>query len=499
MNRRQALLGLGAGALELLVRRRPVLGQTPPAPSPKEQLKDLSRLDHLAEEIRLASKAGAFDVCAAAIHAGAEPSTLIGAAFLTGVQEIRPRSVGGKLHAVMMVESSFQLIEHLSPRDRWLAALWTVNDCKVSQRRDERDENDWKLPPRPQVTFGSLEQAHREWQAAFDSWDAERADRAVVGLLSLVDPTHIFELLWPVAARSYTDIGHKIIFCTQVERALRRIGSEHAETALRSLVNGLLYEDSKGRQMGSFDLAQQRLAKMPAGWLEGKEDPGESLGLLHRLRDTNCEQAQDLVLEAFRSGLGPATVWDGLRLYAAELFHRRPASAARRHGPVHPVTEVNAFHYAWRTTQQEPTRRLMILQAAGWLPLLRRDLQGFFGKMEGSGVDVLGTSVTEPAPLEAIFEQPSAELARAHLDRDPSTANAADAYLAGLRQLLMSRANQSHQYKFLAALQEESKSVHPRWATTLLAPAVTYLPMVGDQPTETFRRSERVLRRVGFG
>ena len=57
---------------------------------------------------------------------------------------------------------------------------------------------------------------------------AERADRAVTGLLPHVDPDSLFELLWPYAARCYVDIGHKIIFGAQVERALRRIGWGHA-------------------------------------------------------------------------------------------------------------------------------------------------------------------------------------------------------------------------------------------------------------------------------
>ena len=508
MNRRDVLRGFGIGAATLwLPRRTTVWAQAPadtasgtPGNSPTPgRLEDLSRIGDLAERIRRASREGAFDVAASAITAGATPATLIGAAFLAGIQEIRPRSVGGKLHAVMMVESAFQLVDRLPPRDTWTAALWTLDDCKVSQQRDVREAGDWTLPPRPEVSFTSEVVARRELLAALGTWEEEKADRALVGLLEFSSPAQIFELLWPAAMRSYTDIGHKIIFATQVQRALGRIGADHAEPALRSLVNGLLYRDEQGQRTETFATARAQANAMPTGWLAGREDPEESLGLLLRLRDTSPERAQTVVVEAFTAGLGPATVWDGLRLWATELFQRRPRSAARRHGPVHPVTELNAFHHVWRTTSSEETRRLAILQGAAWLALLREDLKGFFGAMEGPGVDTLAELVAEipvgqVPSLGQVFEEPSALGARAWLDHGGATG---EALLTRLRAELMTRANQSHQYKYLAAVQEEAALTHPRWANTVLAPAVTYLPTPGDPETETWKRTRRVLEITG--
>ena len=188
-------------------------------------------------------------------------------------------------------------------------------------------------------------------------------------------------------------------------------------------------------------------------------------------------------------------MWDGLRLYASEIFHRRPASAARRHGPVHGVTEVNAFAYAFRVTEDETTKRLMILQAAGWLPLLRRDLIGFFGPMEGRGLDALGAEIDGEAPaLAEVFEELSPDAARVRLDRDPRSRTA---YAARLRGFLFRKAFQSHQYKYAAAMEEDSALIHPRWASRVLAPALTYLPTTADPDTEDFERSVFALRRAG--
>jgi hypothetical protein len=313
----------------------------------------------------------------------------------------------------------------------------------------------------------------------------------------------LFELLWPLGARCYVDIGHKIIFCTQVERALQRLGWRYAEPALRSLVHGLLAVDDSisGSELATFRRSRELATAFPAGWLRGHEDPERSAELLRKLRECDDAGAQRLVVAALREGLGPNTVWDGLRLYAAELFHRRPRTARRRHGPVHGVTEVNAFAHGWRTTNDETTKRLMILQAAGWLPLLRRDLTGFFGAPQGPGLDVLGAELDgdartgEKMPgLGNLLEEPVPALARAQLDRQPRMAAP---FLAELRRFLAHKAVQNHQYKYTAALHEEATRVHPRWASRLLAPAITYLPTAGDPDTEILARSRHALRQAG--
>ena len=500
MNRRQVLLGLTAGAVGSWV-AEPTLG-TPQGGSPTlssadgdgaRALPDLRRLEDLADRLRSVSREEAFDVAARAKAVGATPTTVIGAAFLVGIQEIRPRSVGGKLHAVMMVESAFQLLSG-SDEDDWTVALWTLDDCKASQNRDVRESGDWRLPSRPEVRFASAQQARRELALAVESWDDDQADRAVVGALDALGVDQVFELLWPLAASSYSDIGHKIIFCSQVRRALDRIGPAATEPALRSLVHGLLYIDpgapGNGRQTEFFEAAVERAERFPSSWLEGRDEPSSSLDLARQLRTEDPDRAQALVLEALRSGLGPQTVWDGLRLAATEIFQRRPQSAARRHGPVHPITEVNAFHHGFRTVQSERSRRLMVLQAASWLPRLRHDLEGFFGPAEGPDLDQLGRGIDDPPSLEALLESPSAAAARSRLERHPEEAAT---YLEGLRRHLRRRANQSHQYKFLAALEEESRWIDPRWAPAFLAPALTYLPTAADPETETWRRSRRVL------
>ena len=199
---------------------------------------------------------------------------LLGAVFLAGVRDIRPWHVGGKLHAVMMVESTFQIASAQSERDAWLAALWNLDDFKRSQARDARD-GDWRLSPRPPVTASSESAARREFLAAMEAWDPERADRAIVGLLPFHDRPSLFELLWPLAARSFVNIGHKMIHVSQVYRALEMLDGAHREPVLRSMVHGLLGGEP-GATTAPFDRNRKLLTGLPRDWEDGRVEPDAS-------------------------------------------------------------------------------------------------------------------------------------------------------------------------------------------------------------------------------
>lgn len=488
LSRRDALIQLGAGTAGMLWFPRAVRGAS--------EITAVG-LSELADMLRETPQDEVFDKVAAAIRSGLGHETLLGAAFVAGVHDIRPRSVGGKLHAVMMVESAYQLAGASSEEEAWLAALWSVHDFKLSQERDRRG-GDWVLPKRAEVSFASGEAARRELVAAMEAWDAERADRALVGLLPHADLDSLFEVLWPYGARCFVDIGHKVIFCAQVERVIRRLGGSFAEPALRSLVNGLLYLDDSlsGSEGAVFERSRELARRFPDKWLEGREDPDESLALLRELRSrSDSEAAQELVVSAFKDGLGPSTVWDGLRLWASEILHRRNRSGLRRHVPVHGVTEVNAFGYAFRATKVEATKRLMILQAAGWLPLMHHSIVRLHGPMEDLELETLGAEATAASRgLEQVFAEPSPDGARALMDARPGNV---EAFLGRLRSSLYRKAFQSHQYKYVAAIQEESALAHPRWASRILAPSITYAPTDGDPDTEVLERSLAALRQAG--
>jgi hypothetical protein len=453
LRRRDALLTLAAGAAGLACGRHARAAAAADDGIPE-----------LASRLRAAAPAAAFDAAVEAIRRGATPGTMLGAIFLAGVQDVRPRP-HGILHTVMMVESSFQLADVSAPAEAWLPVLWNLDDLKRAQESDRVDDGDWVLSPTPAVRTASPEAARREFAAAMEAWDAPRAERAVIGLCAHLGHEQAFETIWPRAARCYAFIGHKMIYAVQVERVLRRIGWRHAEPALRSLVLSALV----GRDTASFERSRALASTLPAGWAKGAEDPAHS-GALHReLRGRTPAAAQQVVADAFREGRGPQTAWDALRLWGAEVFARRVGRSAGSGRaallPVHAVTVTHAFGHAFRSTRSDATRRLLVLQAAGWLAALRDDL----ARIVGLAAEIPGADA--PVPAEPDF--------------------------ARLRRSLFRTAQEHHQHKYLAALAEETRLVHPRWAEHLAASAGEYLAHPADPETEVYRRSMAALRAAG--
>jgi hypothetical protein len=458
--RRRVLGGMAAGTAGLLVSR----------PRWTRAGETVARdLEALAQRIRVTPRAEVLALATELIRSGASLDALLGAIFLCGVREIRPRP-HGILHSVMMVGSCFQLSGAASPAEGWLLALWNLDSLKQSMEEDDREWGAWSLAaPRP-ARVASREAARQELVSALDAWDASRADAALTALLPYCDHAALFELLWPRLARCYAFIGHKVIYAMQVERVLGRIGWEYAEPALRSLVAASLVN----RDTAAFEQSRELLPTLPAGWEHGREDPQESAVLLGALRAAPPREAQSLVARAFKGGLGPQTVWDALRLLGSEMFLKRRGRTADTGReallPVHALTVTNAFGHAARSARDDVTRRLMVLQAAGWLAAMRDDLAGLAGlSMQGPGIDTL-----ETAPPERARE------------------------LARLRAALARKAQENHQHKYTAALQEESGLVHPRWAGRIVATGADYVDSPKDPETELYRRSLRALRDAGL-
>jgi len=487
IGRREAIIRVGLGTAGLVV------GGSASATS---RLLMETEIAEVAESIRRVPRASSFEAASKLIKSGVDWKTMLAAIFLCGVRGIRPRP-HGILHCVMMVESSFQLGEASRTSEAWLPVLWNLNDFKSSQDENRRDWAQWELPPPRPLRVTEAEKARREFVAAMDGWDVDGADRAIVTLSRTTPHSELFEILWPIVCRCYAFIGHKMIYAAQVERVVRRIGMPHAEPALRSLVMASLVS----RDTAAFERSRDLARAFPGTWKQGREDSQQSLVLLREFRRLGSRAAQELVLRAFRDGLGPQTVWDGLRLFATELFMKRAGRSAATGRlallPVHAVTVTNALAHAYRATRAEQTKRLMVLQAAGWLPALRDDFIDLVRlSMHGPGVEALGSKADGSSNTGPLVDGASADEICAHLETVP---NAAPRYLARLRDGLFRKGQEPHQHKYAAAVAEESAAVHPRWAARILAPAAEYLANPTEAETDIYRKSIEAVRSAGFG
>lgn len=479
--RRDAMLGIGVGAACLFV---PGSRQEWPLRSPRD-------VNELAAALRRTPEGECYDMVARAIPKGLKQKTLLAALLIAGAQDINPHPCGGKLHAVMMIESTFQLMENAPEEDAWLAALWAMHDFKKYQARDQR-EGDFRLPPAAAVTKGSPAAARKEFVAAMTAWDQRRADRAVMALIATHDRTAAMNVMAPFSMRSFAAIGHKVIYGAQIDRVLGRIGWEYAESPMRSLVRGLLFAPRSGTE--SWSRSRTLPSKLPEGWRRNKPDPEQSVRLLAALRPASWTQAQDHVFEALERGVAEESVWDGLRLFASELMVRRRRGPITRGASilsVHPMTMINGMrHHGDRSGPG-----VGVMQAAAWLAGYRHHLIRRVGlSMKGPGIDVLGDDIAaSKAPLREVVASRSPAVARVALERDEVAAG----YLGQMRHHVVRSVLEDHQFKYAAALAQEAGATHPRWRSRVIAPAADYLVPDGREPTDPYERAQRALRRAG--
>jgi hypothetical protein len=389
------------------------------------------------------------------------PERLLGAVLTAAAQEIRPRPVGFKLHAAMVVGSTFDLVAELPEGLRMPAVLYCVDELKRSLQRDIR-AGDWQMPPQPRVDAGSAAKVRAQLVSALENWRDEDADRAVCAAFAALPLTDLYQILWLYAVRDYVDIAHKPIYAAQAYRALQHMDPTTALPVLRSLVKALLRggPDPWG---ALFDRNRERVARIRDTWWHGEAKAEASSTIARQLLEPDADGAATIVVNELNRGIAPATVWDGIRLAAADLLYRRPGLLA-----VHPVTGINSLHIAYQATQENRVRALILFQAAAWIPLFRDELRRRVGlSMSGSGL--LAADVS-------------------HIAADRSGRDQ-------LRHRLVQKGDNAHHYKYGVAVIQDTKWSHERWAPYLMAAGREYLPGKRASDADVYREARAALER----
>jgi hypothetical protein len=455
------------------------------------------QLEALAREILATPRGKVLDWAEGRLRQGLDWRDLEAAVFLAGVLEIEPRPVGFRLHAVLVVESVYQLAERSPARERLFPVLFNLDDVKASQGADA-ERGDWKLPKRPSVTLTNADAGRAELAAALEAIDGERADRAVTALLTSASLADVFEVLFRRAIGDFGHIGHKVIYAAHAERTLRRIGAAAAEPALRSLVYGLT-DPSTASEREDFGESRELVKQLPAANPKAVAGPEMSLTLSRAFLAGSPAHARAKLLEALREGADAAVAWDAVRLAACELFARAPALL-----PVHATTVANSLYYIHRTAREDLTRSIALFQGASWIPRVRDALVSFANvPREGKALDELMDSPpmapktvvpkeAAPEPLADLLVKPNPKRVSAYL----AAGGNLDAFEGGLRTNLYRAVNQSHQPKYAAAILEDAAACHPRWRPVLLAPAFGYLPSGAAAESALYTRSAEIVKRV---
>lgn len=459
-DRRTFLGGVGAGALA---------GGTRPLVPPPRPLADL---DALAEFVRKTPR-GELPGKAAELHrAGTDWRDLLGAAFLAGVRDVEPHPVGFQFHCVMMTASAFQIGRGMPPREQLAAALFNLDDFKLSQQVDARG-GDWELgPPAAPPLDGNT--AGAALHEALAAWDREAADRAATALARSASLAAAFEPLWWFGMRDFTSIGHNPIFVAQAHRTLVEIGWRHGEDVLRSLVRGLL-DGEPGVADATF-VANQERSDQPWPLTPGAPSDQARTDLLATLRTADPDAAAAALAEALHGGLAVDSALDAMRLFAVEQLARDPGVLA-----VHALTSLNALRHAAVHARAPRTRAMALLQAASWLVLYR----DFLARRASYDAAAPGIDSIEPAegpttPAQA-FAAIGEEPARAPALALTAARSDAAGTCGAIRHWLVRKVREHHDYKLAAALLEETDLAAPEVAPFLLAGSVGYLRHPGDR------------------
>lgn len=432
------------------------------------------------------------------IRQGAGYTDVLAALLLAGAREVQPRpSVGFKFHAVLGVISYHLIGRELPQHDQWLPVFWGIDYFKSAQQSDAH-EGDWKMIAVDEPAVPSAKSAAGSLVEAMEQWNEAAADAAAAAVARHLPPQEVFELFYPLGARDFRSIGHKVIFVMGAQRVLGQIGWQHAEPVLRSLAYALLMHEN-GNPADRDDPAdrpwrrnQKIAAKIRGSWQEGEPSREATGELLKVLRSGSYEDAADAVIDRLNAGTSPQSVWDAIFCGAAELQLRQPNIVS-----LHAATTTRAIHYAYRTTTKEETRRLLLLQNASLLPMFR-DAAAGRGGLKEAAVDGL-----EPVPPQGSDETAIRDIFATMAGRRHDAARKILGYLESgrpakplldeTRELLAHKAGGVHDYKFTSSCLEDFQHVSEPWRNRYLACGAMHFCPLDDQDNPIVQRTRTAL------
>jgi hypothetical protein len=457
-----------------------------------------ARVESLVRLLKETPRTRVIDAVAGEIRKGATYRDVLAALLVAGAHEVQPRpSVGFKFHTVLAVISYHLIGAGLSEQDRWLPLFWGIDYFKAAQASDA-SEGDWKQPAVDEAVIPPPDKAGQALVEAMQRWDEAAADTAAAAVARYLKPDAAFELFYPLGARDFRSIGHKAIFVMCAQRTLKLIGWQYAEPVLRSLTHALLMHEN-GNPADRADMAdlpwrwnQKIEKKIRSDWKEGEPKPEATTELLSVLRSGSPEDAANAVFQRLNHGTSPSSIWDAVFCGAAELNLRSPNIVS-----LHAVTTTRAINYAFRTTTNDRTRRLLLLQNAAMLPLFR-DGAARRGQLREAPIELLEARVshgTDEASLKDILadlggqRRIAAQKIYGYLD----TGRSADLLVERIRKLVSVKGNGTHDFKFTSAALESSKYVSPAWRGLYLACGAMHFSSPDDRDNDVVQRTRSAL------
>ena len=442
-----------------------------------------------------------FEVIGDALQRGLPYRQFVAALFLAGIRNVNPQPPGFKFHCVFVIHAAHQMSLDLPSSQRLLPLFWALDNFKASQQRDI-EEGDFQLSP-VRGKLPSFATALGEFDEAMETWDEERADRAIVALARGASSHQLMERLWQYGARDYRNIGHKAIFVANTWRTLQTIGWQHAEPVLRSLVLGLLdfgrdkrvnhYAFTDQSFLANLELTRQNDVSLGQG-VPIDSTSHFSEDLLDVMRSGNSPDATQMAYRALQTNSVHASlVWDAIHLAAAELMMRQPGIFG-----IHTVTSASALRYAYETAFDPKTRLLTLLQGIGWMCQFRNFMET---KPDGlrslriTDVFAASDSSSQTSTVNDIYacvgqdQQAAAAHAFNHAQKTTSPTD----FWRQARDLIVRKGTDAHDYKYAISMFEDCRRVNQRWHPHMLAVATYHLRGTAHADSPLMQRAAEVV------
>ncbi|HEV3262727.1 MAG TPA: hypothetical protein VG013_38180 [Gemmataceae bacterium] len=439
------------------------------------------------------------EAVAGQIRKGTSYQQILTGLLLAGVRSIKPRPVGFKFHAVLVVNSAHLASLAAPEHDRWLPLFWALDNFKGSQAKNA-EEGGWVMPPADEARLPTATQAKKRFAEAMDNWDEEGADRAVTAWARTAGENEIMETFLRYGARDFRDIGHKAIYVANSWRTLQTIGWRHAEPVLRSLAFALLEHGGRNPAQFPTDADRpgrenlKRAAGIRKGWQQGKVTAGATTDLLATLRGASPSEACDAVVALLNKEAAPASLWDALFLRAGELLMQQPGIVG-----IHCVTSTNALHFGYQASGNDETRQLLLLQAAAFLTMFRGAMQGrgklredlHIDKIEKADVANTGAGAIEEILTDVSKDRMTA--ARKTLALLQTKGIDPHQLMTAARRLVFNKGTDAHDYKFSSAALEDYYHATPAWRDRYLATSMFNLRGALDHDNDLVKRTRAAL------
>jgi len=238
------------------------------------------------------------------------------------------------------------------------------------------------------------------------------------------------------------------------------------------------------------------VGRIRADWQRGRVTPEGSQELLTTLRTATPAEGSERVVALLNQQVDPACLWTDSFLTAGELLMRQPGIVG-----LHCVTSINALHFAFKTSSSDETRRMLLLQAAAFLPMFRLTManRGQLGDQRLDTLERAQVAAQAPQAVEEIFAEVGQNrllAARKTLGLLEANRDAAPLLMAAARRLIFSKGNDSHDYKFSSASLEDFYHATPAVRNRFLATAMFNFKGAGARDTDLYQRMRECAARV---